>query len=116
MPATARIGVFMLDCADAEALAPFWAELLGYEIGSRVTQFIFLRDPERRGLAMGLQQVPEPKERKNRAHVDLIVDDLTSAHDWVIEHGGRKLAQHAIGDFTWYVMADPEGNEFCMHE
>ena len=110
-----RISHVMIDALDPEALAPFWAELLGVEIAARVDEgrFVFLASTQ--GVpALGLQRVPEPKETKNRVHVDLEVDDIEEATRWVRGHGGSRVADHRLGDFHWRVMADPEGNEFCL--
>jgi predicted enzyme related to lactoylglutathione lyase len=63
---------------------------------------------------VGIQRVPERKEAKNRVHVDLEVDDLETTARWVRNHGGIRVADHQIGTFHWRVMADPEGNEFCL--
>ncbi len=111
----ARITSVILDCADAPRLARFWAELLGTEVEHAMPDFIFLRglpDQPR----MGFQPVPEPKAVKNRMHVDLTVDDMADTVAWIGANGGRTLAEHAIGDFRWTTLADPEGNEFDVHE
>jgi predicted enzyme related to lactoylglutathione lyase len=110
-----RLSHVMIDARDPDALATFWTGLLGTEVETRVDdgRFVFLRATE--GVpAIGLQRVPEPKETKNRVHVDLEVDDLEVATRWVRSHGGSRVADHRIGPFAWRVMADPEGNEFCI--
>ena len=64
---------------------------------------------------MRFQQVVEEKEtRRNRLHLDLGVDDLDGATARVIELGGLQVEEHQAGDFTWRVMQDPGGNEFCL--
>jgi len=94
---TGRIGVVMLDCADGERVAAFWSGLLGLDIASRTGQFVFLSRPDGPGVPMGFQQVPEPKVVKNRAHVDLVVEDKETTQRWIEEHGGHKIEQHSIG-------------------
>ena len=111
----ARITSVILDCADGPRLARFWAELLGTEIESESPNFIFLRQlPDQPRL--GLQPVPEPKTAKNRMHVDLTVDSMPETVAWIKANGGRTLSANDIGDFQWTTMADPEGNEFDVHE
>jgi len=100
----------------ASGWPPSGRDLLGLAIASRTGQFVFLSRPEGPGVPMGFQQVPEPKVVKNRAHVDLVVDDKEATQRWIEAHGGHKIEQHSLGDFTWFRMADPEGNEFCIHE
>jgi predicted enzyme related to lactoylglutathione lyase len=111
----ARITSVILDCADAPRLARFWTELLGTEIESEWPEFIFLRQlPDQP--RFGFQPVPEPKTVKNRMHVDLTVDSMPDTVGWVEANGGRTLSANVIGDFRWTTMADPEGNEFDVHE
>jgi predicted enzyme related to lactoylglutathione lyase len=61
-----------------------------------------------------LQKVPEPHEYKNRAHLDLGVTDLGSAVQRVVDLGGTRLEEISEYGITWAVMADPDGNEFCL--
>jgi predicted enzyme related to lactoylglutathione lyase len=111
----ARITSVILDCTDGPRLARFWAELLGTEIEHEMPDFIFLRQlPDQPRL--GLQPVPEPKVAKNRMHMDLTVDSMSDTVAWIAANGGRTLAQNVIGDFRWTTVADPEGNEFDVHE
>ena len=106
-----------MDCADALELSEFWARALGYEHRVRTEGWVILADPERKGVGLGFQQVPEPKVVKNRVHLDLLVTDEP------IE--GRRAALEALGATTQrfvdngeeghhYIMQDPEGNEFCV--
>ena len=111
-----RISHVMLDAADPEALAPFWCGLLGTEIAARFDgdRFVFLRPAGEAEPALGIQKVPEPKTIKNRMHVDLEVDDLEASTRWVRRHGGSRIADRETAGVHWRVMADPEGNEFCL--
>lgn len=110
-----RLSHVMIDALDPERIGAFWAGLLGTEIASRVDggRFLFLH-PTEGCPAIGIQRVPERKETKNRVHVDLEVEDPEATARWVREHGGNRVADHRLGDFHWRVMADPEGNEFCL--
>ncbi|WP_420855842.1 VOC family protein [Thermoactinospora rubra] len=56
------------------------------------------------------QRVPEAKTVKNRVHLDLRSDDLEAEVRRLVELGARELARHE----DWVVLADPEGNEFCL--
>jgi hypothetical protein len=57
--------------------------------------------------------VPEGKAVKNRLHIDLVPDDQ-AAEVARLEALGARLADVGQGDVTWRVLADPEGNEFCV--
>ena len=110
--------VVVLDCADGERLAEFWSAALNYPITRSVDQFTILRpadDADPRPQLI-LQQVPEPKAAKNRMHLDLHVADVTAEIGRLVALGARRLQEepNCIGDYCWYLLADPEGNEFCV--
>ncbi|HEX3326077.1 MAG TPA: VOC family protein [Actinomycetota bacterium] len=124
----------VIDCADPDRLITFWAEALGYEIqfptGSEEERRLLAEHPGLEGSAAAaidregvgprffLQRVPEPKTVKNRMHVDLRVSDINAEADRLTTLGGSVLRAGNIGEFgeRWTVMADPEGNEFCLTE
>jgi len=58
--------------------------------------------------------LPEQHEHKNRAHIDLDVTDLEPAVQRAVGLGGTKLDEISEYGLTWAVMADPDGNEFCL--
>ncbi|MCW2931870.1 MAG: hypothetical protein JWM19_2832 [Actinomycetia bacterium] len=100
----------IIDCAEPERLASFWGELLGRPIAARTGPYVWLT--RENGLGMGFQQVTEPTAGKNRVHFDLASDDPAAEQRRVESLGGRRLAEYESGGFL--VMADPEGNEFCI--
>ena len=114
----ARLDNLVLDSVDPEAIAPFWCSLLGVEVVDRLNdgQFIELGTPERGGVAIILQRVPEAKDGKNRMHVDLEIEDLDEATAEIERLGGRWRDGHTHDSFgfRWRNMADPQGNEFCI--
>ena len=67
-----------------------------------------------RGLALGLQRVPEPRTGKNRAHIDWQTDDRPAEVGRLVALGATVLAEHEMPGFGWTVLADPDGNEFCV--
>ncbi len=109
---------FTLDCCDAEALSTFWAEALGYSCSGTFGQFWPLVPPEPGDHPwVVLQQVDEPKSSvKNRMHLDIHVTDLDAEARRLEGLGARQLSDTPVkmGGTTWFVMADPEGNEFCI--
>ena len=58
--------------------------------------------------------LPEQHKHKNRAHIDLDVKDLEAAVRRVVDLGGTRLDEFSEYGITWAVMADPDGNEFCL--
>jgi len=108
----------VMDSQDPDRIAPFWCgflelqEIRRYEDGTLVLQ------STSDGFLLGIQRVPEPKVGKNRAHLDVLVDDLEISTARVESLGGRWLEPgevHALDGFPWRCMADPEGNEFCIY-
>lgn len=105
-----------IDCARPEALAQFWAELIGGDVVVPLPGWFRLRPAG--GLpVLNFQPVPEPKRGKSRIHLDLTVDDMTNAVAAVERLGGRFSGErHEYDEGIVLVMADPEGNEFCLVE
>jgi predicted enzyme related to lactoylglutathione lyase len=106
----------VIDCADHDVVIPFWEAALGWSSFRINDQFVLLRAPEeeRIGFDILFQKVPEPKVAKNRAHIDFDAADVDGEVERLVGLGGRKVAEHAIGAFRWTIVADPEGNEFCV--
>jgi predicted enzyme related to lactoylglutathione lyase len=100
----------VVDCADPERLASLWTELLGRKILWRKGPYVFLDG--KTGARLGFQRVTEPKPGKNRVHPDLFCENIHATAARVIELGGGRVAGYEAGGFL--VMADPEGNEFCL--
>ncbi|BAJ32918.1 MULTISPECIES: VOC family protein [Kitasatospora] len=107
-----------IDCADAFGLARFWSAVTGRPIdpdsapGDRETQ-VELADG---GLVLYFNQVPEPKTTKNRVHLCLRPDTARDPEvDRLLALGAALVADRRNPDGTgWAVLADPEGNEFCV--
>jgi predicted enzyme related to lactoylglutathione lyase len=109
--------VLILDCNDLEREAEFWAGALRYREVYRGEPYLVLmpEDGDGSGLVLQLQRVPEPKSGKNRLHLDLHVDAAEPEVDRLVGLGARPLADPTEeSGFRWRVMADPEGNEFCV--
>ncbi|MGW5049980.1 VOC family protein [Actinokineospora sp. NPDC004072] len=113
-----EIGGVTIDCADPRKLAEFWTEALGYEIGmDHEGEFVFLKPrgaAEGEAAYLGLQRVAEPKPGKNRVHLDFHADDRRAEVERLVALGATELGEHTVPGLTWTVLADPEGNEFCV--
>jgi len=113
----AKLAYITIDTVDPEALAPFWAQLLGVDTAGRVEdgQYVVLAATGDGVPAVAFQRVPEPKSAKARTHLDLEVEDFDEATRAIEALGGRWVEPgrtRAVGSFHWRCMADPEGNEF----
>jgi predicted enzyme related to lactoylglutathione lyase len=108
-----------MDSQDPERIAPFWCDVLGMQVVSRLDdgRHVILRS-RADGFMLGIQRVPEPKAGKNRVHLDVSVDDLDLGTSKVESLGGRWIEPgmtHEIEGVPWRCMADPDGNEFCIY-
>ena len=107
-----------LDCVDIVVAAQFWKVALGFDEPlppSDSAQFHALVSPGSGLHHLTLQRVDESKLVKNRAHLDLFVDDLDSEIARLSGIGATTLAVHDDeGGYRTAVMADPLGNEFCV--
>jgi len=107
---------FTLDCSDLERMSEFWREAAGFVVDGIIEgRYVSLVGHR---LTLTLQRVDEPKTVKNRMHLDLLVDDLDAEVRRLEKLGAHRLTAAALEEFgqTWFVLADPEGNEFCVAE
>jgi Glyoxalase-like domain len=111
-----RIGNVAFDCGDVLKVASFWSAVLDRPLddgGGEAFASIGGTDGERREPAWYFNRVREPKQAKNRVHLDL-VDPDPAAVDRLVELGATVVGTHRIAGQRWTVMQDPEGNEFCI--
>jgi predicted enzyme related to lactoylglutathione lyase len=111
-----RVGALyaiVIDVNDLETCAKFWSQVLGTDILYQNERYLRLGHKGERPTLL-LQKVPERHKEKNRVHIDLDVPDLDAAVSRVQDLGGHKLRQLSEYGIEWVVMADPEGNEFCL--
>ena len=129
-----------IDANDPARLVRFWAPLLGYEVQPPPPGFDSwidwyrskgvpeeelagdpddlvdrIHDPSGRGPNIWFQIVPEEKAGKNRLHLDLTPIDCSQADEVArLEALGAHRVDIGQGQTKWVVLADPEGNEFCV--
>jgi predicted enzyme related to lactoylglutathione lyase len=102
------------DCADPRRLARFWSAATGYPIAQQDEAMATLAPEEPGRPKLLFMRVPEPRTVKNRLHLDVGVDDIDAEAARLIALGATRGATHREQGFVWAVMADPEGNEFCI--
>jgi catechol 2,3-dioxygenase-like lactoylglutathione lyase family enzyme len=113
-----RIQCVCVDTTDPARLAGFWQAALGWRRTHEQADEIVLEPPAgspEDGVAPDLLflRVPEDKAGKNRLHLDLRPQDQAAEVARLEELGARR-ADVGQGDAPWAVLADPEGNEFCV--
>jgi len=109
--------VVVVDCADLERAARFWAGALGYLIeGSAGGRYQSLLPADGPGVEVLLQRTSDAKHGKNRVHLDLRTRDLDAEVARVTELGATVLTPSPVteGGWAWHILADPDGNEFCV--
>lgn len=111
----ATVATVVINVRDIEREKEFWSAVLGVGVAREFEGFFVWLEPQHEGgVSVALQRVENPTEGRNRLHLDSTVDDLDDAQRRVEALGGSHVEDHQIGDFAWRVVADPEGNEFCI--
>jgi predicted enzyme related to lactoylglutathione lyase len=115
MPASFVLHEITVDCVDVEAVARFWSTVLRAELREPLPGWRRLGPMTDGGPVLNFQPVPERKQGKNRVHLDVRTDDIEDAVATVTRLGGRDTGErHDYDEGVVLVMADPEGNEFCL--
>ena len=102
-----------IDCANPDALASFWAQVLDYDRTFDEPDEVVIEPRGGSGDAFLFIKVPDDKKVKNRIHLDLNPTDQAAEVERVKALGATEV-DVGQGDVTWVVLADPEGNEFCI--
>jgi predicted enzyme related to lactoylglutathione lyase len=116
---TLTIQCFDVDCADPDRIASFWQAALGWRRTHETPDEVVLEPPAgspQDGVAPDLLflRVPEGKQGKNRLHPDLRPDDQAAEVARLESLGASRVGVGQAAGSSWVVMADPEGNEFCV--
>jgi hypothetical protein len=115
-----RFSELVIDCRDPEGLAAFWAAVLDYRVLGREADGSVEIGPEAGfgGAAPTLVfgPVPDPTPGKVRLHIDLSATDRDQDEelDRLLGLGATRADVGQTGEESWHVLADPEGNEFCL--
>ncbi len=114
-----------IDCADPDALARFWCAVLGYEVQGADDDVVTIGSPtvpdggKRPGPvppALTFARVPQARSGKNRLHIDVNPTDRERDDEVrrLLDLGARHADVGQTGEESWVVLADPEGNVFCV--
>jgi hypothetical protein len=99
--------------SDPVALGRWWADALGWVVVYSSADEFEIRPEPNRTPGLDFVRLDEPKKGKSRLHLDLRPDDQDAEVARLIAHGARRV-DIGQGDAAWVVLADPEGNEFCV--
>ncbi len=113
-----RIQCVTVDSHDPHALAVFWADALDWRVTYDSPEEVVIEpaesDKSARTPDLLFIKVPDDKSVKNRLHLDLRPDDQTAEVSRLEGKGARRVDIGQGEEVSWVVMADPEGNEFCV--
>ena len=114
---TLAVNGITFDANDPMKLAKFWAEATGFNIGTPSDGFVRLTSEDSTNKFFFIK-VPESKSAKNRVHIDFAVEgDRAAEINRLAALGASEVETHTMDNgFSWTVMQDPEGNEFCVSE
>lgn len=111
-----RLGSIVIRCNDFAGMLRFWCAALGYEPREPADDdgWVVLRDPHGPNVNISLQQVPEPRVDTNWIHLDLYTDDPEAEVERLLALGATARARVAEPGEDFTVLADPDGNLFCV--
>ncbi len=110
------IGMVTVDSTDPRPLAQWWARQLGGRVVDEADGW-FLEVVPAEGVSapvLGFQRVDDPTPGKNRLHLDLGTSDREADVAALVADGATLVAEHTIPGYRWAVLADPQGNQFCV--
>jgi predicted enzyme related to lactoylglutathione lyase len=111
---TIGFGQVVIDSQRADEIAAFWSALLDRPINDGANQFFALipASDDRAFPALMFLAVPEPRQGKNRMHLDLVATDLPAEVERAVALGAIKIAEFDEFGTRWTTLTDPEGNVF----
>jgi predicted enzyme related to lactoylglutathione lyase len=113
---TSRISALSIDAADPAGLAEFWCAVLGWRVIERSSDGVSIAGIVDGWPVVDFLLVPEKKAVKNRLHLDLCAENADQPAELrrLLALGAVRTDVGQPADVTWVVLADPEGNEFCL--
>jgi catechol 2,3-dioxygenase-like lactoylglutathione lyase family enzyme len=108
-PPEPRLHGVVVDCTDFGAQARFWVDVLGGRVIDQPDGYATADDIPGTSFTLDFVPVPEPKQASNRVHWDIEAADVTA-----LLARGATLLRPPDAEREWHVLADPEGNEFCV--
>lgn len=111
-----RLHHIVIDTHDLPGLARFWTQALGWKVLSEHEREIVIGTDDNAPVGICFMPVTDPKTVKNRVHLDLTASaqDRDREIDRLLALGARRVDIGQTGEESWTVLADPEGNEFCV--
>jgi len=111
-----RLHHIVIDTHDLPRLAQFWTQALGWKVLSEREHEIIIGTDENAPVGICFMPVTDRKTVKNRVHLDITTaaEDRDQEIERLLALGARRADIGQTGTESWTVLADPEGNEFCV--
>lgn len=110
---TLRLGSVVINCANLDVMTAFWAEALDLQVGpvSSSGDFRMLAGDI---VQLALQVAQEPVTARDQMHLDLYTREQPEEVSRLLSLGATLVRHHDDPDDDYVVLADPEGNQFCV--
>jgi catechol-2,3-dioxygenase len=111
-----RLHHIVIDTHHLSGLARFWTQALGWQVLSEREREIVIGTDENAPIGICFMPVSDRKTVKNRVHLDITTaaEDRDQEIERLLALGARRVGIGQTGAESWIVLADPEGNEFCV--
>ena len=111
-----QLAVIAIDATRPRVVADFWCAVLNWHIVEEDSDIVSIAPQHRSWPSIDVIAVPEGKTVKNRLHLDLRADGVSTAEELerLLALGARRVDVGQGPDVSWVVLGDPEGNEFCL--
>lgn len=113
---TSRFAVLAIDALDEARIVRFWCQVLGWQVREVDGPVVTIGPDSGAWPTIDVCRIPERKTVKNRLHLDLRADGSPTEVELarLLELGATRVDIGQAVDATWVLLADPEGNEFCL--
>ncbi len=113
---SSRIAVIAIDAVQPRPVADFWCAVLGWRVVQEGSGLVSIAAYDGSWPSIDFCAVPEGKAIKNRLHLDLRADGVTTGEEVerLLALGAQRADVGQNPDVSWVVLSDPEGNEFCL--
>lgn len=113
---TSRLAAIAIDATNPSVVADFWCSVLDWHVIEEDDEGIGIGPRDHAWPCLEVFAVPEVKSVKNRLHFDLRADGVSTAVELerLLALGARRTDVGQGPEVSWVVLADPEGNEFCL--
>jgi predicted enzyme related to lactoylglutathione lyase len=111
-----QLASIVIDAIQPQVVADFWCEVLGWRVTEEDSDLISIGPQGGTGPSIDVVAVPEGKTVKNRLHIDLRADGVSTSEELkrLLTLGAKRTNVGQDPDVSWVVLSDPEGNEFCL--